>query len=464
MSTRARFKMTIWQALVEALSGGYSFVVRQWETSPFEVMALGIFAIAVVHTFLSGWIARWAARVEERTVSSGAKGRSHVVELLHFAGEVEIIFGLWAIPLFLLMVYFHDWETAVTYYSTRNYTEPLFIAVIMTLAATRPILQIVKWGLSRVARLGGGTVGAWWLSILLIGPCFGSLITEPAAMTLSALLLSQQFYRYGPSPRLAYATLALLFANVSVGGVLTNFAAPPVLIVASKWGWSSWFMLKTFAWRALIGISLASCCYYCCFRKEFSRLQQKKERLFTETAKELSLAPLWVTAVHMAVLFWTVASAHYPVLFLGGFILFLGFYQATRSYQDEMSMRGPILVGFFFSGLILHGGFQAWWLEPLLEGFSLHTMLGAATVLTAFNDNAAITYMTSLIPNLSDELKIAVVAGAISGGGMTVIANAPNPAGQQILGRYFKDQISPLRLAAFALLPTLIFLSLFAFL
>lgn len=456
--------MEIWRAFLEALSKGYFFVVAQWKESPFEVIALGIFAIAVVHTFLSGWIARWAARLEERTVSGAASGRSHVVELLRFAGEVEIIFGLWAIPLFLLMVYFHNWDTAVTYYSTRNYTEPLFIAVIMTLAATRPILQIVKWGLARIAHLGGSTVGAWWLSILLIGPCFGSLITEPAAMTISALLLSQQFYRYGPSPHLAYATLALLFANVSVGGVFTNFAAPPVLIVASKWGWSSWFMIKTFAWRVLIGMVLSCCCYYLFFRREFSRLQQKKERLFTEATKDFSLAPSWVTAVHMAVLVWTVASAHYPVLFLGGFILFLGFYQATRSYQDEMSLRGPILVGFFFSGLILHGGFQQWWLEPLLEGFSSHTMLGAASILTAFNDNAAITYMTSLIPHLSDELKIAVVAGAISGGGLTVIANAPNPAGQQILGHYFKDQISPLRLLIFAVFPALLFLSLFAFL
>jgi Na+/H+ antiporter NhaD/arsenite permease-like protein len=79
-----------------------------------------------------------------------------------------------------------------------------------------------------------------------------------------------------------------------------------------------------------------------------------------------------------------------------------------------------------------------------------------STVLTAFNDNAAITYLASLVPGFTDTMKHAVVAGAVTGGGLTVIANAPNPAGQSILGQYFPDGISPVGLLLGALGPTLI--------
>ena len=79
-----------------------------------------------------------------------------------------------------------------------------------------------------------------------------------------------------------------------------------------------------------------------------------------------------------------------------------------------------------------------------------------ATILTAVNDNAAITYLASLVPGFSDHLRYAVVAGAVVGGGLTVIANAPNPAGQSILSRFFPDGVSPLGLLLGALAPTVI--------
>jgi Na+/H+ antiporter NhaD/arsenite permease-like protein len=84
------------------------------------------------------------------------------------------------------------------------------------------------------------------------------------------------------------------------------------------------------------------------------------------------------------------------------------------------------------------------------------TLLTGATVLTAFNDNAAITYLASQAPSLGITAKYAVLAGAVTGGGLTVIANAPNPAGQSILGKYFKGGVSPLKLAMAALIPTVV--------
>jgi len=102
-------------------------------------------------------------------------------------------------------------------------------------------------------------------------------------------------------------------------------------------------------------------------------------------------------------------------------------------------------------------GAQQWWIEPVLSSLGRWPLMIGATLLTALNDNAAITYLASLVPGFSDPLKYAVMAGAVTGGGLTVIANAPNPAGQSILQGQFGDGgISPLKLFIAAVPPTLI--------
>jgi Na+/H+ antiporter NhaD/arsenite permease-like protein len=141
-------------------------------------------------------------------------------------------------------------------------------------------------------------------------------------------------------------------------------------------------------------------------------------------------------------------------LFLGGFLFYLAFTRATEHHQSELALRPALLVGFFLAGLVVHGGLQGWWIEPLLTRLSELPLFFGAVGLTAFNDNAAITYLASLVPGFSPEMKYAVVAGAVVGGGLTVIANAPNPAGQSILSKYFPDGVSPLRLFLGAVIPT----------
>ena len=92
----------------------------------------------------------------------------------------------------------------------------------------------------------------------------------------------------------------------------------------------------------------------------------------------------------------------------------------------------------------------------MLSSLSQNGLFWGATTLTAINDNALITYLATLVPNFPEGFKIAVVEGAVTGGGLTVIANAPNPAGQALLGRFFDNAISPIRLLAAAVVPTLI--------
>lgn len=283
-------------------------------------------------------------------------------------------------------------------------------------------------------------------------------------MTISALLLAEKFYGRGPSTKFAYATLGLLFVNVSVGGTLTQFAAPPVLMVAGKWGWGVGHMLIAFGWKAMFGIVAANTLYFAWFRKDFRNLaafESEAASVPAQAKAAVERVPVWITAVHILFLGWTVVNSHYPALFIGGFLFYLAFLQATEHHQDGLALRPALLVGFFLAGLVVHGGLQGWWIAPVLSGLSERPLFFGAAFLTAFNDNAAVTYLASLVPGFGDALKYAVMAGAVVGGGLTVIANAPNPAGQSILARYFPEGVSPLRLFLGALVPTTIVAGIF---
>jgi Na+/H+ antiporter NhaD/arsenite permease-like protein len=114
-------------------------------------------------------------------------------------------------------------------------------------------------------------------------------------------------------------------------------------------------------------------------------------------------------------------------------------------------------VGFFLAGLVVLGGQQQWWLKHVLLNMDSTSVFFAAIVLTAFTDNAALTYLGSVVEGLSEGFKYSLVAGAVAGGGLTIIANAPNPGGVAILRRYFKNQtVQPLSLLLAALPPTIV--------
>ncbi len=439
------------------------------EMDPFVVIATAIFALAILHTFAAARFTALAHRLQrrhhERARAAGLPPRpSTAAEVLHFFGEVEVIFGLWVIPL-LIAISLHAGRAAATHYLNDIviYTEALFVVVIMALASTRPIVSFAEGALGRIADLGGGTPAAWWVTILVIGPLLGSFVTEPAAMTICALLLARQFYDLQPSGGLKYGTLGLLFVNVSIGGTLTHFAAPPVLMVARPWGWDTAFMLGHFGWRAGLAIAVSTLAYYLFFRRELQMLAQRPQVADVDAPEDMDAAypallpiPPWVTLVHIVFMTWTVVNSHYPALFLGGFLFFLGFVRATAAYQSRVDLKAPLLVGFFLGGLVIHGGLQGWWIAPVLASLSEAPLFVGATLLTALNDNALITYLATLVPNLSDSLKIAVVEGAVTGGGLTVIANAPNPAGQALLSRFFDGSVLPVRLFLGAAVPTLI--------
>ncbi len=552
-----------------------AILIHRIKQEPFNLVASIIFMCAIIHTFLTGKFMaiahKWEHEHEEKIRKNLVDRNSvhHGAELFHFLGEVEAVFGLWVIALVGAIFFFYDWHTLVNYivYNV-NFVEAEFVVVIMTLASTRPILKFSESIMWKIANLFGGTLTVWWLTILTAGPVLGSLITEPAAMTISALLLAKKFYDLEPSMKLKYATIGLLFVNISVGGTLSNFAAPPVLMVAAPWKWDMVFMIVNFGWKACLGIILANAVYYLLFRKEFQKMQEKfklrtvqdeiqrkylsrealdfefeeivatvekevgfiktieqhinkimaqiKDRMgkrlsqkhmpslvkegvdqdliqnaFDQRFEEVKLArmreylpglldeedrakfrdpdwdqrddpvPAWVTIVHLGFMAWTIVNAHYPALFIPGLLFFLGFAQVTAPFQNRVDLKPALLVGFFLGGLVIHGGVQGWWIAPVLGNLPEIPLMLGATILTAFNDNAAITFLSTLVPNFTDTLKYSVVAGAVAGGGLTVIANAPNPAGLSILKKYFDNEVSPAGILKYALVPTAIMLVLF---
>ncbi len=387
-----------------------------------QKIAAVLFALALLHTFSVKRFERLAARSPRHA------------GLFHLLGEVEVVFGFWAIVLIGFMALLAGGANATEYAESRNYTEPLFVFVVMVIAASRPILHAVQVTLRMVAHLAPlpTPVMLAWLSLAMV-PLVGSLITEPAAMTIAALMLAPQVFQQQVPERLKYLALGVLFVNISIGGTLTSYAAPPVLMVASTWNWDTSFMLTHFGWKAALAVLFNATVVTLILRKHLSAVAVGASSPDTRI-------PLIVVVVHIVFLAGVVTFAHHPIVFMGLFLLFLGFTQAYEAYQGPLIIKESLLVGFFLAGLVVLGGMQRWWLQPIVSGLEPLALFGGAAALTAITDNAALTYLGSLIAEISDESKYMLVAGAVAGGGLTVIANAPNPAGVALLKRCFADE------------------------
>jgi hypothetical protein len=412
-----------------------------------DLLAAALFAAALLHTFAAKQLERLSHRFPRHA------------GLLHLLGEVEVVFGFWAIVLVLAMALISGGPQALAYAESRNYTEPLFVFVVMVIAGSRPVLQTVRALVDMVARAVPlpTPLATAWLGLAAV-PLLGSLVTEPAAMTIAALMLAPLVFRPDLPEAPKYFALGVLFVNVSIGGTLTAYAAPPVLMVASTWQWDSAYMLTHFGWKAALAVIVNASAATFMLRKHLLSAWVP-----STAAASATPMPLSVAAVHLALLAGVVLMAHHPVAFLGLFLLFLGFAQAYERYQDPLLIKEALLVAFFLAGLVVLGGLQRWWLQPIVSALEPVALFFAALGLTAVTDNAALTYLGSLITGIPDESKYMLVAGAVAGGGLTVIANAPNPAGLALLKRGFADEsvgagglllgaIGPTAIAAAALL------------
>ena len=407
--------------------------------TPIELIGAVLFAIALIHTFSTKFFEHLA---HTRPAHSG---------IWHFLGEVEVVFGFWAMVLIVAFLITNGKQAATTYLEQQSFTEPMFVFAIMVIAGSRPIIQFAMLCVKIIARIIPWSDGkAFYFVTLSFVPLLGSFITEPAAMTLAGLILLDRYYSKGITTRLKYVTLGVLLVNVSIGGTMTSFAAPPVLMVAGKWGWDSAFMFATFGWKAMLAVLVNALAVTVLFRRELSQMQYEEQPQQTKT-------PLPVLFIHLFFLVSVVTFAHHPEVFMGLLLFFIGFAHAYERYQDRLILREGLMVAFFLAGLVILGGEQKWWLQPMLVGMDNTTLFYGATILTAITDNAALTFLGSLLEGTSAEFQYSLVAGAVTGGGLTIIANAPNPAGFSILKESFEDgAIHPLGLLVAALPPTFI--------
>lgn len=419
--------------------------MRMTNLALLQLAGAALFAIAVLHTFSTRYFQHLA---HTRPAHAG---------VWHLLGEVETAFGLWAFVLIVLIALSRGWSSSAQYLDALQFVEPMFVFVIMVVAASRPVMQLSADLVETAAKalpLKRATA-VYFLTLSLV-PLLGSLITEPAAMTLAAIMLRDRLFSADVSTRLKYATVGVLFVNVSVGGTLTHFAAPPVLMVAAKWQWTTPFMLETFGLKAALAVLINAAAITFLFRQEVAR----HFRLQAQTSR--ARVPAAFVAVNVAILAAIVATNHHPEAFMGLFLLFLGLAEAYRRYHDRLMLREGLMVAFFLAGLVVLGGQQQWWLDRVLSGLNETTLFYGAAALTAITDNAALTYLGSMVEGVTAEYQYSLVAGAVAGGGLTIIANAPNPAGFAILKDHFRDNaISAFGLFASALLPTLVVIACF---
>ncbi len=391
---------------------------------PIEILAASLFALALCHTFAAKQFERLSRRFPRHA------------GVYHLLGEVEVVFGFWAIILVVAMAFVSSGKEALSYAESRNFAEPMFVFVVMVIAGSRPVLETVVWAVESMAKLMPvpTKLATAWLGLAAV-PLLGSLITEPAAMTIAALMLAPQVFRKELPESVKYLALGVLFVNVSIGGTLTSYAAPPVLMVAATWQWDSAFMLSHFGWKAAVAVV---------FNATLAAfvLREYLVKGTTDTASALpeERMPLTVVAVHLVLLALVIVLAHHPVAFLGIFLLFLGFAQAYERHQNPLLIKEALLVAFFLAGLVVLGGLQRWWLQPIISALEPLALFFGALGLTAVTDNAALTYLGAQLSGMSEQAKYMLVAGAVAGGGLTVIANAPNPAGLALLKRGFSDE------------------------
>jgi hypothetical protein len=432
-------------------------VAYRAEIDPLNLLSTCLFVCAIIHTFFARIIRNYAKQKE----AENGNVKTFYTELIYFFGEIEIVFGLWAIPLVAIITFLYSWENAVEYLNSLDYREVLIMAVIIILTSSYPLISLIERGLRYIVNLAGGSPAAWWFVLLTLGPLLGSFITEPGAMTVTALLLAKQIYPLKITPRLAYGTIGLLLTNISVGGLLTTFAAPPILVVSHAWHWDTFFMLKTFAWKSILGIGLATLLYFFYFRQELLQLKYGPNTIKAEETDFNEPVPFWVSVVTLLFLIAILANLHEPVILIGIFMIYLGFHQATAMHQAPIQMRSPLLIGFFFAGLIIHSSLQEWWIGPLLKYVSPDPLMFLAFAISPLNDNAVIAYLATFIPNLNDASKYAIIAGSLAAGGMTFLANAPNLIGQEILDSYFPKGIAVKGLFLAALPAALILFAIF---
>ena len=409
-----------------------------------QFAALFCLAAATLHSFSVNKIER---------IARLSKQNSFLQLFLHWMAEIEFAFAFWALAFLGCIFFSQTLTTTQEWFSQNSFREPFFVLIIMLIASTSSILCLSENLLVRIAKILPlpKAYGFYWLTLIL-GPLLGSFITEPAAMTVTALLLHQNLFSKTKNQKLIYSITACLFVNISIGGTLTSFAAPPVIMISKIWNWDSLYLFQHFGWKSILAIFLNTSLTLLFNQKELKRILADSPRS-TQVLPALQLSITSLTLFFL--LIFIILFSHVWLALFTAFLilLFLNFIPTACPFKWKESFA----VSVFLASLVILTTDQNWWLEPILNSLQNFSLFCSTTLLTGFIDNAAITALAGKVTSLTLASKTAILAGSVAGGGLTLIANAPNPAGYSLLKSNFGPLgINPILFFFYALFPTLI--------
>ena len=220
---------------------------------------------------------------------------------------------------------------------------------------------------------------------------------------------------------------------------LTHFAAPPVLMLARAWGWDLSYVLATSA-GARCWLFRLDAGVFPGFRRQLgtSRIAPRR-RTRTSRRTRVRLPPGCYrcrrgSRPSMSRSWPGPWSPPRNRALRRGFLISL-FRESDGGLREPDGPEGSADGRIFLGGLVIDGGLQAWWIGPVLSRLSEATVPGGEG---AHRSTTRPDHLPRVARAESARYaEPAVVAGAVTGGGLTVIANVPNPAGQALLARFY---------------------------
>ncbi|MEE1265105.1 MAG: putative Na+/H+ antiporter, partial [Akkermansia sp.] len=137
--------------------GLWDKLVHRVKVDNFNLAATIIFLLAILHTFMAPMFQKWAHHMEKAHKQKLRDAKFRILHpeqrmpvsfgstLCHFLGEVEVVFGLWIIPFAFVCQHYYSMDDFLRYIDhDTSFTEPLFVAVIMVIASSRPIYRLAE--------------------------------------------------------------------------------------------------------------------------------------------------------------------------------------------------------------------------------------------------------------------------------------------------------------------------------
>ncbi|ANH78750.1 putative Na+/H+ antiporter [Candidatus Chlamydia sanziniae] len=425
-----------------------------------KIGATALFFCSIFHTFLTPWLHRLCQSYEHKklVVPEFWKHYAPISEFYRLVSKVEIVFCLWSVPLFCWFLYTEGYRITLAYFNSRNYSFAVFVMVILVLLESRPIVYLAERLLSTIAKIGRTSPKSWWWTLMIATPLLSALLKETGAMIIGATLLMRHFYIFSPSRRFAYATMGLLFSNISIGGLTSSMSSRALFIILPSIKWKCSFLLQYFSWKAIIAILVATAVYYLIFRKEFDKFPE------IPNIKHLikDRIPWWIICTHIILVSAILLSRSNPLFMTTILLFYLGFRRFTIFYQEPINIPKVCFVGLFYAGLVIFGDLQEWWVLNLMQGMSDFGYMLTSYGLSIFLDNALVNYLVHNLPVATDCYLYLVITGCMAAGGLTLVSNIPNIIGYLILKPAFRmSSIHFGSLFLAALVPSIIALTIF---